>query len=196
MFNDIFLEDSYFTNSNMLPCDDEPPSLVTGSGGSDAPAPNSDTSHMSGGKIAQAPIQKGGGKSAGLAAGVLSGVGKALSSGGGSKPEIQYHPASAVEVPAAQSVAPVSVPATPLKSFKKGGMVHKTAVYKLHKGELVVPKHKVDAMTHDILSGKENPKSKTNVIHIKKSHEGLFHKDTGTPAGKPIPMAKKEEGRR
>jgi hypothetical protein len=24
-------------------------------------------------------------------------------------------------------------------------------------------------------------------IHIKKSHEGMFHRDTGTPAGQPIP---------
>ena len=195
MFNDIFLEDSYFTNSNMLPCDDEPPSLVTGSGGSDAPAPNSDTSQMSGGKIAQDPIQKGGGKSTGLAAGVLSGIGKALSSGGGRKPEIQYHPAPAVEVPAAQSVAPVSVPATPLKSFKKGGMVHKTAVYKLHKGELVVPKHKVDAMTHDILSGKEKPSNKTRVIHIKKSHEGKLHAKLGKKPGAKLSLASEEKAK-
>lgn len=27
-------------------------------------------------------------------------------------------------------------------------------------------------------------------IHIKKSHEGLLHKNTGTPAGKKIPAAK------
>lgn len=27
-------------------------------------------------------------------------------------------------------------------------------------------------------------------IHIKKSHKGLLHKDTGTPAGEPIPAAK------
>lgn len=27
-------------------------------------------------------------------------------------------------------------------------------------------------------------------IKIKKSHRGLLHKDTGTPAGKPIPASK------
>jgi hypothetical protein len=27
-------------------------------------------------------------------------------------------------------------------------------------------------------------------ISIKPSHKGLFHKDTGTPKGKPIPLAK------
>lgn len=27
-------------------------------------------------------------------------------------------------------------------------------------------------------------------IHIKKSHKGLLHKDTGTPAGKKIPASK------
>lgn len=27
-------------------------------------------------------------------------------------------------------------------------------------------------------------------IHIKKSHEGLLHRDTGTPAGQKIPAAK------
>lgn len=31
-----------------------------------------------------------------------------------------------------------------IKSFKKGGMVHKTGIYRLHKGEAVVPKHVVD----------------------------------------------------
>jgi hypothetical protein len=30
-------------------------------------------------------------------------------------------------------------------------------------------------------------------IEIKKSHQGLFHKDTGTPAGKHIPEAKIQE---
>ena len=30
-------------------------------------------------------------------------------------------------------------------------------------------------------------------IHIKKSHKGLLHKDTGTPAGKPIPEKKLEK---
>lgn len=34
--------------------------------------------------------------------------------------------------------------ASPIKSFKKGGMVHKTGIYRLHKGEAVVPKHVVD----------------------------------------------------
>lgn len=29
-------------------------------------------------------------------------------------------------------------------------------------------------------------------IHIKPSHKGLFHKDTGTPAGKKIPASKIE----
>lgn len=33
-------------------------------------------------------------------------------------------------------------------------------------------------------------------IKIKPSHKGLFHKDTGTPAGKPIPMAKVKAGER
>lgn len=33
-----------------------------------------------------------------------------------------------------------------MKSFKKGGMVHKTGPAFLHKGELVVPKHAVEAM--------------------------------------------------
>jgi hypothetical protein len=31
-------------------------------------------------------------------------------------------------------------------------------------------------------------------IEIKKSHEGLFHKATGTPAGDKIPMSKIEKG--
>lgn len=30
-------------------------------------------------------------------------------------------------------------------------------------------------------------------IHIKPSHEGLLHEDTGTPAGKPIPESKLED---
>jgi len=30
-------------------------------------------------------------------------------------------------------------------------------------------------------------------IEIKKSHEGLLHKDTGTPSGKKIPEAKVEK---
>jgi len=29
-------------------------------------------------------------------------------------------------------------------------------------------------------------------IHIKKSHEGLLHKNTGTPASEPIPQSKIE----
>lgn len=32
-----------------------------------------------------------------------------------------------------------------LRSYKKGGLVHKTGPAMLHKGELVVPKHKVDS---------------------------------------------------
>lgn len=35
---------------------------------------------------------------------------------------------------------------TDLQSFKKGGMVKKTGPYKLHKGEMVVPKKAVDKM--------------------------------------------------
>lgn len=35
----------------------------------------------------------------------------------------------------------------PIHSFKKGGLVHKTGIYRLHKGEMVVPKHIVDAKT-------------------------------------------------
>ena len=30
-------------------------------------------------------------------------------------------------------------------------------------------------------------------IHIRKSHEGLLHKDLNVPAGQPIPAAKLEE---
>lgn len=30
-------------------------------------------------------------------------------------------------------------------------------------------------------------------IHIKKSHEGLLHKDLGVPAGQPIPSGKLEK---
>lgn len=33
-----------------------------------------------------------------------------------------------------------------MKSYKKGGMVHSTGPAYLHKGEMVVPKHTVDAM--------------------------------------------------
>jgi hypothetical protein len=43
-------------------------------------------------------------------------------------------------------------------SFKKGGKVKKTGLYKLHKGEEVLPKKKASAM-RDILSGKK-PKGK------------------------------------
>ncbi len=33
-----------------------------------------------------------------------------------------------------------------MKSYKKGGMVHSTGPAMLHKGEMVVPKHAVEAM--------------------------------------------------
>lgn len=34
---------------------------------------------------------------------------------------------------------------------------------------------------------------KRRAIHIKASHKGLLHKDTGTPAGQPIPEDKLEQ---
>lgn len=91
----------------------------------------------------------------------LSGIGKSVGNSQKAPIQPQSHPLP--DVPEAQAPAPVHVAAAPMKSFKKGGMVHKTGVYKLHKGELVVPKHKVDAMTHDILSGKTKPTGKTKL---------------------------------
>ncbi|MFZ1973849.1 MAG: hypothetical protein WAU89_13445 [Candidatus Acidiferrales bacterium] len=109
-------------------------------------------------------------QTAGKAVGaILSGIGKSMGSKG--KPEIQQQSHPLPDVPDAQAPAPVRVAAAPMKSFKKGGMVHQTGVYKLHKGELVVPKHKVDAMTHDILSGKEKPKSKIKLVPVSKGHK-------------------------
>lgn len=124
---------------------------------------------------------------------VLSGLGKSL----GSKPKApiqpQNHPLP--DIPAAQAPPPVPVGTPVMKSFKKGGLVPATGAYKLHRGELVVPKHKVDAMTHDILSGKEKPKSKTNVIHIKKSHEGKLHAKLGEKKGKKLTLAEEEKAK-
>jgi hypothetical protein len=39
---------------------------------------------------------------------------------------------------------------------------------------------------HDILDGKKKPEGKTNVIHIKKSHEGLLHKNLGVGKSKKL----------
>jgi hypothetical protein len=50
--------------------------------------------------------------------------------------------------------------ATPLASFKKGGVAKKTGPYKLHKGEKV--------LSHDILSGKVKPVKKLKVVSLKR----------------------------
>lgn len=41
---------------------------------------------------------------------------------------------------------------------------------------------------YEVTKGRK-PKGKSG-IHIKKSHEGLLHRDLGVPAGEPIPASK------
>lgn len=69
-------------------------------------------------------------------------------------------------------VAPII--ARPIASFKKGGTVPKTGVYKLHEGEKVIPKDKV--MDTSIISGKAKPKAKGK-LHLVPPSEG--HKPKG-----------------
>lgn len=62
----------------------------------------------------------------------------------------------------------------PLGSFKKGGKVKKTGVYKLHEGETVVPKGR------DALAGDAKPKVKGSGVepsemNIRKLDDGSFH---------------------
>lgn len=64
----------------------------------------------------------------------------------------------------------------PLGSFKKGGKVRKTGVYKLHEGETVVPK---DRGT-DVLAGGSKPKVKGSGVtphemNIRKLDDGSYH---------------------
>ena len=124
-------------------------------------------------------------KTAGKAVGkILSG----LNVQSAPKPQIQPQSHPLPDIPAAQAPAPVPVGTPVMKSFKKGGIVPATGAYRLHKGELVVPKHKVDAMTHDILSGKTKPEGKTK-LHLVGKSKG--HK----PAGAHGRAAVKELGR-
>jgi hypothetical protein len=42
---------------------------------------------------------------------------------------------------------------------------------------------------------KSHPAHPYHGIHIKKSHEGLLHKDTGTPTGEPISESSLQEAK-
>jgi hypothetical protein len=131
-------------------------------------------------------------KGAQAAAAGLGAVGSALSAAGG-KSKAPLPSQVNESVPQIAVSGPQAL--VPQGSFKKGGIVPKTAIYKLHKGELVVPKHKVDAMSHDILSGKAKPEGKVNVIHIKKSHEGKLHSKLGEKKGKKLTLAEEEKAK-
>lgn len=62
------------------------------------------------------------------------------------------------------SARPVRTP-----SMKKGGLVKRTQKYILHRGEVVIPKHHVDAMTGDILKGKKKATRKFKLLVSKKA---------------------------
>jgi hypothetical protein len=114
-------------------------------------------------------------KAISAAGSALSGIGKAISSGS-EKARIQPQAHPLPDIPEAKATPLVqSAMAGPvqLKSFKSGGIVPGEGPQKIiaHGGELIIPKHKVDAMTHDILSGKEKPKSKIKLVPVSKGHK-------------------------
>jgi hypothetical protein len=79
-------------------------------------------------------------------------------------------------------------------SFKKGGVVKKTGLYKLHKHEVVVPAKKASHM-RDILSGKQPSTKKTTTVDLGKKgsfklKKGALHAKLGIPAGEKIGQAR------
>lgn len=93
------------------------------------------------------------------------------------KPSVSTKPAAN---PVTGSTKSAGIPGT-MVSLKKGGMVKKTGVYKLHEGERVIPKEKVMALSHDGLSGKAKSPKKSKIVkaafhEIKKNPPAILAK--------------------
>ena len=82
----------------------------------------------------------------------------------------------------------------PLGSFEKGtNFVPQTGVYKLHKGEKVIPAPVMDNDLEDEFM-EHSPEEKAH-FHRAMSHlhKGALHRHFGIPEDQPIPMSKKQE---
>ncbi len=103
----------------------------------------------------------------GMGPGLLSGLGDALQGDGGKQVDADTHVGQAPDPKDSATAKP--------NSFKHGGVVQKTGVALVHKGETVIPNHMHDVSLHRALS------------HLNK---GGLHRALGIDPDKDIPKDK------